>query len=81
MLNHTLRHVIRGYDVALGSLRDFVWETRQCFGRELKATTAALDPIVIADHTAAEGLAVNAALSKSGRKKAQWLDMDNLCTV
>ncbi len=81
MFNHTLRHVIRRYDVALGSLRDFMWETRQRFGRELKATTAVLDPIVIADHTVAEGLAVNAALSKSGRKKAQWLDMDNLCTV
>jgi mannosylglycerate synthase len=66
VLNHTLRHVIRRYDVTLGSLRDFVWETRQRFGRELKATVAALDPIVIAAHTIVEGLVVNVALSKSG---------------
>jgi hypothetical protein len=26
-------------------------------------------------------LVVNVALSKSGWKKAQWLDMDNLCTI
>jgi hypothetical protein len=58
-----------------------MWETHQRFGRELKATAVALDPIVIADHIVAEGLAVNATLSNSGRKKVQWLDMDNLCTV
>jgi hypothetical protein len=81
VLNHTLRHVIRRYDVTLGSLKDFVWEIRQRFRRELKATAAVLDPIVIVGHTVAKGLAINVALSKSNRKKAQWLDMDNLCTV
>jgi mannosylglycerate synthase len=81
VLNHTLRHVIRGYDVALGSLRDLVWDTRQRFGMKLKADAVAVHPIVISGHSAAEGLAVNGALTKSGRKKAQWLDMDNLCTV
>jgi mannosylglycerate synthase len=81
VLNHTLRHVIRGYDVALGSLRDLVWDTRQRFGMKLKADALAVHPIVISGHSAAEGLAANGALTKSGRKKAQWLDMDNLCTV
>jgi hypothetical protein len=48
---------------------------------KLKADAVAVHPIVISGHSAAEGLAVNGALTKSGRKKAQWLDMDNLCTV
>lgn len=31
VLNHTFRNVMRGYDVALGALRDLVWETRHEF--------------------------------------------------
>lgn len=36
VLNHTVKNVMRGYDVALGALRDLVWETRHKFCLQAK---------------------------------------------
>lgn len=38
VLNHTFKNVMRGYDVALGALRDLVWESRHEFAM-LQRTT------------------------------------------
>lgn len=70
VLNHTLRHVMRGYDVALGTLRDLVRDTQHASAMQLKAAAAVASQPLSAGHSAAEGK-VNGHGSKA-RKKGKW---------
>ncbi|CAI5465326.1 unnamed protein product [Closterium sp. Yama58-4] len=53
VLNHTIRNVMRGYDVALGALRELVTETQQRSAGQLRAEAS--NPMTLASgHTALE---------------------------
>eukprot|EP00850_Spirogloea_muscicola_P007275 SM000036S13319 [mRNA] locus=s36:643420:646975:+ [translate_table: standard] len=86
VINHTLKNVIRGYDVALGTLRNLVRGTQHRSAMQLRASAAAAAAAaahpIATGHSAMEGLAT--AGSKASRKKSKWsLDNadSNLCTV
>lgn len=70
VLNHTLRHVLSGYDVALGTLRDLVRDTQHRSALQLKAAASVATHSLSAGHSAAEG-----HVSKS-RKKGKWNTME-----
>lgn len=76
VLNHTFKNVMRGYDVALGALRDLVWDTRHKFALQLKTNPVAKHAIV-SGHSPAEGLVTR---GKSFRKKPKF-EVENMCTV
>ncbi|XP_024396469.1 mannosylglycerate synthase [Physcomitrium patens] len=76
VLNHTFKNVMRGYDSALGALRDLVWDTRHQFAVKLKANSVP-NHAIVSGHSAAEGLVTRA---QSGRKKPKF-EVENLCTV
>eukprot|EP00850_Spirogloea_muscicola_P004447 SM000019S04991 [mRNA] locus=s19:362703:366286:- [translate_table: standard] len=86
VINHTLKNVIRGYDVALGTLRDLVRGTQHRSAMQLRASAAAAAAAaahpIATGHSAMEGLAT--AGSKASRKKSKW-SLDNadanMCTV
>ncbi|KAJ7559555.1 hypothetical protein O6H91_04G090800 [Diphasiastrum complanatum] len=81
VLNHTMKNVIRGYDVALGSLRDFVSETQHKAAIQLKASSAAAANIaahpIASGHTAMEGL----SNGHQSRRKTNWSNIGAASTV
>lgn len=59
VLNHTIRNVMRGYDVALGTLRDLVKDTQHRAAMQLKAAEAVVRSTggaLLSGHSAAEQL-------------------------
>eukprot|EP00897_Mesotaenium_endlicherianum_P006100 jgi/Mesen1/5518/ME000279S04726 len=68
VLNHTLRHVMRGYDVALGTLRDLVRDTQHRASMQLKAAASVASQTISAGHSAAEGHVT----TNPHRKKTKW---------
>lgn len=56
VLNHTVKNVMRGYDVALGALRDLVWETRHKFGLQAKEKEDSVAGHKILGHSTANGM-------------------------
>ncbi|KAJ7559507.1 hypothetical protein O6H91_04G088400 [Diphasiastrum complanatum] len=84
VLNHTMKNVIRGYDAALGALRDLIWETQHNAAIQLKASSEAPASnsahAIASGHTATEGLS-NGHQSGKSLKNANWSNIGAACTV
>ncbi|KAL2634394.1 hypothetical protein R1flu_005873 [Riccia fluitans] len=80
VLNHTVRNVLRGYDAAMGSLRDFIWDTVQKSTlQQFKLSASAPIHTLASGHSAFESLANGKGKL---RKKPKWeTDSDNMCIV
>jgi mannosylglycerate synthase len=79
VLNHTLKNVVRGYDVALGTLRDLVRDTQHKAALQIKNAKRAAD--IAEKHPLAAG---HSAASINGRanKKAKFgVETEVLCAV
>eukprot|EP00271_Cylindrocystis_brebissonii_P005457 TRINITY_DN1748_c0_g1_i2.p2 TRINITY_DN1748_c0_g1~~TRINITY_DN1748_c0_g1_i2.p2 ORF type:complete len:431 (-),score=71.44 TRINITY_DN1748_c0_g1_i2:5203-6495(-) len=69
VLNHTIRHVMRGYDVALGTLRDLVRDTQHASAMQLRAAAAVASQPLSAGHSAVESQ-VTGHGTKSRKRRA-----------
>ncbi|GAQ79156.1 hypothetical protein KFL_000250330 [Klebsormidium nitens] len=79
VLNHTLKNVVRGYDIALGTLRDLVRDTQHKSALQIKNAKRAAD--IAEKHPLAAG---HSAASINGRanKKAKFgVETEVLCAV
>ncbi|BBN05724.1 hypothetical protein MPTK1_3g15460 [Marchantia polymorpha subsp. ruderalis] len=80
VVNHTMRNVMRGYDCAMGTLRDFLWDTIQkstLQQQQTKLSSSGAVHSLYSGHSAAESLANGQGKI---RKKAKW-STDTMCAV
>ncbi|XP_024545386.1 uncharacterized protein LOC112351549 [Selaginella moellendorffii] len=68
VLNHTMRHSLRGYDAALDALRSLIWETQH--------QSAMLSKSAAANHHIVSGHSASEALPRTAEKR-----MDAACAV
>eukprot|EP00245_Coleochaete_scutata_P016759 TRINITY_DN794_c0_g1_i1.p1 TRINITY_DN794_c0_g1~~TRINITY_DN794_c0_g1_i1.p1 ORF type:complete len:439 (+),score=90.93 TRINITY_DN794_c0_g1_i1:106-1422(+) len=79
VLNHTLKNVLRGYDVALGTLRDLVSSTQHNAAMRLKQTRRVTEEAV--EVSLGNGHASVSSIDRVSKKPRWVMQAEVVCTV